>query len=373
MSIRGRVRLDHRTKNLVLRLKKNEIAIINHEDIDEVAANGLIAAKPAAIINARQSITGRYSSRGAYKIIMAGIPLIDEAGEEIFLRLREGNSVEIKGEEVCYQKKPVARGKILTMEDIREKQALAAANTQKELDRFVENTLAYARKEKNVLLGDIEVPVLKTEMLNRHVLIVVRGSSYKEDLKTIHAYIQEEKPVLIGVDGGADALLEFGLTPDIIIGDMDSVSDQALSSGAEIIVHAYADGGAPGLERVKNMGLQALIFPITGTSEDAAMILAWECGSSLIVAVGTHSNMVDFLEKGRKGMSSTFLVRLKIGSILVDARGVSQLYRERTSTKYVFFLFAAALVPIIILLWLSPALHPMLQLLWLQIKMMLNI
>ncbi|SHG36810.1 Uncharacterized membrane-anchored protein [Thermosyntropha lipolytica DSM 11003] len=373
MLIKGKARLDRRTKNLVKRLRKNEIAIINHDDIDEVAANALIDIKPQAIINALPSITGRYPARGAYKILKAGIPIIDEVGEAVFEEIKEGSTVIIKDDMVFVGDRMVARGKILTLKDVEEKIREANQNIKIELDNFVDNTLEYAKKEKDILLGNIEVPALNTDMLGKHVLIVVRGSSYKEDLRTISFYIQEERPVLIGVDGGADALLEFGLKPDIIVGDMDSVSDEALKSGAEIVVHAYADGRAPGLERVKKMGIDAKIMAMPGTSEDVAMILAWEYGASLIVAVGTHSNMIDFLEKGRKGMGSTFLVRLKVGSILVDARGVSQLYKQSLSSKYLMQLLMAAMVPITIILWVSPATKPFFRLLWLQLKLLFNI
>jgi uncharacterized membrane-anchored protein len=372
MNIKGRVRLDRRTKNLVNRLKKQDIAIINHDDIDEVAANSLIDIHPQAIINARPSITGRYPAKGVYKIIKAGIPVIDETGESIFDNLREGSMVEIRGNQVFSGKKLIAEGEVLTLEAVERRLQSANENIQVELDNFVDNTLEYAKKEKDILLGNLDVPFLNTHILNRHVLIVVRGSSYKEDLKTISSYIQEERPVMIGVDGGADALLEFGLKPDIIVGDMDSVSDAALCSGAEIVVHAYANGKAPGLERVKSMGLNASIFPMPGTSEDVAMIIAWEYGASLIVAVGTHSNMIDFLEKGRKGMGSTFLVRLKVGSILVDARGVSQLYKQSLHTKYLIQLLVGALVPIVIILWVSPATRPFFRLLLLQLKLLFN-
>ena len=329
MTIKGRARLDRRTKNLVQRLKKNDIAIIDHDDIDEVSANSIIDIRPQAVINAQPSMTGRYHAKGAFKILKAGIPILDEVGGEIFGMVKEGVLLEIRDNQVFWGNREVAEGNWLTFEDVQNKLNQANANSQVELEHFVENTLEYAKKEKNILLGNLDVPYIKTNMLNRHVLIVVRGSSYKEDLRTISAYIQEEKPVLIGVDGGADALLEFGLKPDIIVGDMDSVSDEALKSGAEIIVHAYADKRAPGMERMEAMNINAEIFPMPGTSEDVAMILAWEYGASLIVAVGTHSNMVDFMEKGRKGMGSTFLVRLKVGSILVDARGVAN-YTNRT-------------------------------------------
>ncbi|MEN6348413.1 MAG: putative cytokinetic ring protein SteA [Syntrophomonas sp.] len=372
MGIKGRARIDRRTKNLVKRLKKTDIAIIDHDDIDEVAANSLIDIKPQAIVNARPSITGRYPAKGVYKILKAGIPVIDEVGDEIFNKIREGTLIEIKGNQVFWGQNLLAEGKELGLEDVRIKLKEAHQNIQVELDHFVENTLEYAKKEKDILMGDLEVPPIETNMLNRHVLIVVRGSSYKEDLRTISSYIQEEQPVLIGVDGGADALLEFGLRPNIIVGDMDSVSDEALNCGAEIIVHAYANGKAPGLERVESMGIRAQKFPMPGTSEDVAMILAWEYGASLIVAVGSHSNMIDFLEKGRKGMGSTFLVRLKVGSILVDARGVSQLYKQNMPTRYLFQLLLAALIPITITLAVSPATKPFFRLILLQLKILFN-
>ncbi len=373
MILKGRARLDCRTKNLVKRLKRSDIAIINHDDIDEVAANSLIDIKPQAIINATASITGRYPARGVYKILKAGIPVLDEVGEDIFQQVKEGVTLEIRGNQVYCGSRIVAEGNLISIPDVELKLKQASQNIQQELDRFVENTLEYAKKEKEVLLGTIEMPAIDTPMLNRHVLIVVRGSSYKEDLKTISSYILEEQPVLVGVDGGADALLEFGLKPDIIVGDMDSVSDKALVCGAEIIVHAYPNGTAPGMERVQLMNVKAKTFPMPGTSEDVAMIMAWEEGASLIVAVGTHSNMVDFLEKGRKGMASTFLIRLKVGSILVDARGVSQLYRHNLHRRYLFQLFAGALVPIFIILWVSPATKPLFQILLLQLKLLFNI
>ena len=197
------------------------------------------------------------------------------------------------------------------------------------------------------------MPVLKTSIEGRPVLIVVRGSGYREDLRMVRAYVKEQRPVLIAVDGGADALLEEGWTPDIVLGDMDSASDAALRSAREVIVHAYADGRAPGLERVRALGVEPTIFAVPGTSEDAAMLLAYERGASVLVAVGTHFSLEDFLDKGRAGMASTFLVRLRVGSRLVDAKGVSRLYRSGVNMKYVVTLLVAAMVPILIVLLLS--------------------
>ncbi|MGE5405059.1 MAG: putative cytokinetic ring protein SteA [Candidatus Saccharibacteria bacterium] len=373
MYVRGKARLDKRTKNLVNRLKKSDIAIINHDDIDEVSAKSLIEIRPQAIVNALPSLTGRYPAPGVYKIIKAGIPVIDNVGGGIFDLVREGTILELKDGQVYAGGKLVARGKLLNQFEVAAKMKSARENMREELDSFVVNTLDYARREKDILLDEIELPELKTKIENRHVLIVVRGHHYTEDLRAIKGYMEDERPVMIGVDGGADALLESGFVPDIIVGDMDSVSDRALQCGAEIIVHAYPNGKAPGLPRVEEMNVPAMVLAMPGTSEDVAMILAHDKGASLIVAVGTHSNIIDFMEKGRKGMASTFLVRLKVGSILVDAKGVSQLYRQSVRAKYLLQLFVASMVPIFILLWVAPTTKPFLRLLFLQLKLFFNI
>jgi len=372
MYFKGKARLDRRTKDLVKRLRSGDIAIICHDDIDEVAAKSLIEIHPQAIINAKPSITGRYTTKGVYKILKDGITVIDQVEEEIFDLVKEGTVIEIQDDQVIMNGQIITRGQVLTVQDVEEKLQEARENLKLELDSFVENTLEYARREKDILLGYIELPELRTPIENRQVLMVVRGKNYKEDFKTIRGYMEEERPVLIGVDGGADALLEFGYIPDIIVGDMDSVSDEALRCGAEIVVHAYADGTAPGLARLNEMGIPALVMPMPGTSEDVAMIMAYEKEASLIVAVGSHSNLVDFLEKGRKGMASTFLVRLKVGSILVDAKGVSQLYRQGLKAKYVLQLLLASLVPVIVILWAAPSARPFFRLIILQFKLLFN-
>ena len=184
--------------------------------------------------------------------------------------------------------------------------------------------------------------------------MVVRGYHYREDLAALRPYIREYRPVMVGVDGGADALIESGYTPHVIVGDMDSVSDGALRCGAELVVHAYRDGRAPGLDRLHRLGLEGIVFPAAGTSEDIAMLLADEGGASLIVAVGTHATLMEFLDKGRSGMASTFLTRLRVGSKLVDAKGVSRLYRSRISLSSLLWLVLATLVTLAVAIVLAP-------------------
>ena len=361
MRIQGTLKLDRKTKTLAKRLKPGDIALINHEDIDGTAACMLVEANVGAVINAAKSCSGRYPNLGPRVLLEAGIPIIDNAGEELFKGLHEGEEIEILDGAIRRNSIELARGEVLTRERVEVLLEDAKANLGNELEKFAENTLTYVIKEKSILLDPTTLPDVKTSINTRHALVVVRGESYKEDLAIIRTYIRDMKPVLIGVDGGADALLEMGLKPDIIIGDMDSVSDSTLKCGAELIVHAYTNGKAPGLPRVQELGLETHVCAVPGTSEDLALLLAYEKGAELIVAVGTHSHLIDFLDKGRKGMSSTFLVRLKVGNRLVDAKGVSKLYHAQPSVRYIGVLALAALAVIFTIIALSPTVQDRIQ------------
>ncbi|MCZ7418020.1 MULTISPECIES: putative cytokinetic ring protein SteA [unclassified Micromonospora] len=341
--ILGTARLDRRTKRLVGRLRPGDIAVIDHVDLDRVAADSLVAVGVGAVLNAKPSVSGRYPNLGPEVLISAGIPLLDDLGEGVFERIREGDTVRIEGNTVYLDDDPVAHGSLQDAESVAKAMTDAREGLSVQLEAFAANTMDYLKQERDLLLDGVGVPEIATEVQGRHCLIVVRGYDYKADLDVLRPYIREFKPVLIGVDGGADALVEAGYTPDMIIGDMDSVTDDVLRCGAEVIVHAYPDGRAPGLPRVNGLGVPAVTFPAAATSEDLAMLLADEKGASLIVAVGTHATLVEFLDKGRGGMASTFLTRLKVGGKLVDAKGVSRLYRQSISGSSLLLLVLSAL------------------------------
>ncbi|OAT86511.1 putative cytokinetic ring protein SteA [Desulfotomaculum copahuensis] len=372
MYVKGTVRVDSRTKNLVKRLLPHEIAVIDHAELDDVAAHSLIAGRVRAVINASPSLSARYPNAGPLTLVQAGIPLVDNAGPDV-MALPEGAEVEIRDGVIYLNRRELARGKVLTDVEIRRQMNAASRNMGPVLSRFVENTMEHARREMCLVAGDYRLPRLKNSFHGRHALIVVRGQNYKEDLNTIKSYINEIEPVLVGVDGGADALVECGYRPDLIVGDMDSVMDETLKCGAELVVHAYPDGRAPGLQRIRKLGLPAEIFAAPGTSEDIAMLLAFDGGAELIVAVGAHSSVEDFLEKGRQGMASTFLVRMKVGSILVDAKGVSKLYRNRIKARYLAQIVLAALLPAGAVVFVSPATRELLRLLIIQFRLFLGI
>ncbi|HEX7747073.1 MAG TPA: putative cytokinetic ring protein SteA [Micromonosporaceae bacterium] len=342
-AVAGTARLDRRTKRLAGRLRPGDIAIIDHVDLDRVAADSLVAVGVAAVLNAKPSVSGRYPNLGPEVLVTAGIPLVDDLGEGIFDRVGEGDFVRVDGNTVFVGDEPVAHGIRQDSETVAKAMADAREGLSVQLEAFAANTMDYLKQERDLLLDGVGVPDIETRVRGRHCLIVVRGYDYKADLDVLRPYIREFKPVLIGVDGGADALVEAGYTPDMIIGDMDSVTDDVLRCGAEVVVHAYPDGRAPGLARVEQLGVSAITFPAAATSEDLAMLLADEKGASLLVAVGTHYNLVEFLDKGRGGMASTFLTRLKVGGKLVDAKGVSRLYRQSISGSSLLLLVLSAI------------------------------
>ena len=353
--VSGVARLDRRTKNLTKRLRPGNIAIIDHVDIDRVSAEALVACEVSAVINVSTSVSGRYPNLGPEIIAKAGIPLIDNVGPDIFKTIDEGERIRLDDDGTIYRGPTVlAKGVVLDIDRIVELMAEARSGLSVQLEAFTANTMEYLRRERALLLDGVGVPEIQTVMEGRHALIVVRGYDYREDLAALGPYIREYRPILIGVDGGADALVEAGYTPDMIIGDMDSVSDTTLQCGAELVVHAYRDGRAPGLDRLESLSVEGVVFPATGTSEDIAMLLADSKGASLIVAVGSHATLVEFLDKGRSGMASTFLTRLRVGPKLVDAKGVGRLYRHRVRTWHLLLFLVSGLLALMVAIGASP-------------------
>lgn len=372
--VAGTARLGKRTKDLTKRLGPGDVAVIDHEDIDRVAAEALVERRPAAVLNAAASTSGRYPNAGPRILVDAGIPLIDGLGQAVFEQLHEGQEITLLGPAVLAGDTLIAEGTVQDGATVAAAQEAAREGLSEQLEMFAQNTMEYMLRERDLLLDGIGAPEVRTVMAGRPVLIVVRGYHYKEDLLTLRPFLRESRPVIIGVDGGADAVMEAGFRPDMIIGDMDSVSDRALASGAELVVHAYRDGRAPGMARLEELGVEkgAVLFPASGTSEDIAMLLADEKGAAVIVAVGTHGTLEEFLDKGRAGMSSTFLTRLRIGSKLVDAKGVSRLYRQRISNFQLVLLAVAGLLALTVALWATPGGQALMQILGARLDGMLS-
>jgi uncharacterized membrane-anchored protein len=362
-------RVDRRTKRLVQRARPGDVAIIDHDDLDRVSAEGLVASGVSAVVNARRSISGRYPNLGPQILLDAGIPLVDEVGPLLLRKVREGDHVRVDGDRVYVGNRLVGVGVRQSERAVAEAMAAARASFAERFEGFARNTVDYMQRERDLLFGGTGLPELEHDLARRPVLVVVRGYNYKEDLAVLRPYIRDVRPVLVGVDGGADALIEAGYRPDLIVGDMDSVSDATLRTalerpgrwrhrgGPEVLVQAYADGEAPGAGRLDALGVPYRVIRSVGTSEDVAFLLAHEKGAALIVAVGSHGNLREFLDKGREGMSSTFLVRLRVGEILMDAKGVSRVYTPRVRTADTLLMTGAAILVLAMIVAVSPALR----------------
>ncbi|MFN2468080.1 MAG: putative cytokinetic ring protein SteA [Gaiellaceae bacterium] len=369
VEVTGPARLDRRTKHLVRRLGADDIAIVDHTDLDRTSAEELLEAGVRVVVNVAPSQTGRFPNPGPLLLVRGGVRLIDAPGAELFEQVRDGEQLTVRGASLFRNGTCLATGHVLGEGELEAALAEQRGRVTEALEAFADNTMRYLREEGRLLSEGIDFPQLETRFRDRHALVVARGPGHKRDLRIIRSYIRDFKPVLVGVDGGADALVEAGYRPDVIVGDMDSVSDEVLRSGAELLVHAYADGtGAPGAARANRLGVPYFLVPAPGISEDLALLLAYERGAELIVAVGTHFNLIEFLERDREGMSSTFVTRLMVGGILVDAKGMSRLFSRQVGLGPLVAVTLAGLGAITVAVVASPGLRHLIQFLVLRLR-----
>ena len=357
----GPARLGKRTKDLVKRLKPGDLAIIDHLDLDRVSAEELVESGVRAVVNVASSSSGRFPNPGPLELVRGGVCLVDAPGSDLFEHVSDGETVTVRAGSLWRNGTCLADGVELTERALASALAAQQERVTEALEAFADNTLQHLRDEGRLLADGIDFPPLVTRFRDRHAVVVARGPGYKSDLRIVRPYIRNFKPVLVAVDGGADALLEIGLRPDVIVGDFDSATDAALSSGAELLVHAYADGRAPGSDRLRGLGLPFFTVAAPGISEDIALLLAHDRGAELIVAVGTHFNLVEFLERNREGMASTFVTRLKVGESLVDAKGVSRLVSPRVGVWPLVTFVAAGIGAIAVAVLVSPALRNVIE------------
>ncbi|MEA2422666.1 MAG: hypothetical protein QOF55_1765 [Thermoleophilaceae bacterium] len=369
----GPVRLGKRTKRLVKRLGPADIAVIDHAAIDRVSGEDLVASGVRCVLNVSVSASPRYGNQGPVLITEAGVHLVDLPGAPLFDVLKDGERVTVRGGRLFRGDELVWEGEVQDREAVTQAYEAGRRGIGEALEAFAANTMAHIREERELVSGNLDLPDFDTAFRDRAALVVVRGVDHKKDLRTLRSYVRDRKPALIGVDGGADAILDEGYTPHMIVGDMDSATDRVLRSGAELVVHAYPDGRAPGRDRLDRLKLPYKVVPAPATSEDVAMLIAAEKGADLIVTVGSHFNLVEFLDKNRAGMSSTFLTRLRVGEILVDAKGVSRLYRASAGRGPIMFVAATAFITLVIAIIVSPSLGPLVDLIWLKLQILIGL
>ncbi|MCW2538552.1 MAG: thiamine pyrophosphokinae, catalytic region [Frankiales bacterium] len=353
--ISGTARLDRRVSRLIARLHEGDVAIIDVGDLDRATADSLVAAKVAAVVNCQPSISGRYPNLGPEVLIAAGIPLLDDVGRELFVEVKEGTRIRLDEDTLYNGETLLIRGTRQDSASVTASMAAARAGLSSHLQAFAASTQQHMQDEKELLLDGVGLPTVRTQFQGRHVLLVARNYDFKADIKALKHYIREFRPVLVGIDGGADVLREAGYRADLVIGDMDSMSDAALRESGEVVAHADRHGRLVGLARVQDLRIDPILFPTAGTCEDAAMLLANGGGARLIITVGIRATLEELLDAGRGDMASTVLTRLKVGGRLVDAKAAAQLYQSRISPLSLIALAAAALLAIAVVLVASTA------------------
>jgi len=371
----GRAVLGKKTKEIVSKLGPGSIAVIDHPDLDRVTAETLVESGVTVVVNAAGSSTGLYPNLGPFILARAGVYILDGVGSKVFERVNTGDEIEVRGDGVYLDGDLTATGEHLSFEAAELRLRENQDGVGDALESFAQNTVEFMRQERDILFSTLDVPpVVRRSIRGRQVLIVVRGYDYRQDLAALGPYLRGVKPFIIGVDGGADAVLEVGSRLHMVFGDMDSVTDAALVAADHVMVHAYTNGSAPGLDRVKSAGIKdAVTLAAPGLSEDIAILIAEQCGAELIVAVGTHVGLVEFLDKGRKGASSTFLTRLKVGAKLVDAKGVSKLYPVQASVWQLVALVFTGLTVVSAIVYSSRQLSGIFELLAIKLQLLLGI
>lgn len=355
--IKGAARVDRRTSHLITRLRPGDLAIIDHQDMDRATAQALVDAGVAGVLNAAPMISGRYPNLGPDVLIQAGIAVFDTFGGEIISRVKDGTRLRVHDGEVFDGTDSIAVGRFVDGDVVRGELESARAGLHSQLESFTHNSTEFLRREQDLLLHGKGVPRTATDLAGRPVVVVVRGHDWKAELTGIKAFIREQDPVLIGVDHGADALRAAGYRPHIVVAsaaDDDLPSVEVLKKAKDVI--ALVERGAPAAatERFQRIGVRPLRFETGATTEDAALILADAGPARLIVGVGMHATLDEFLDRQRTGLASTYLTRLKIGPRLVDAAAVPHLYDGQVRPRHLLAVTIAGLLALAAAVGVTP-------------------
>jgi uncharacterized membrane-anchored protein len=350
----GTARVDRDIDRLLRRVCPGDIAVLDVLDLDRITADALVDAEIAAVVNASPSVSGRYPNLGPEVLVANGVTLIDETGPDVFKKIKDGAKVRLHNGGVYAGDRRLIRGTERTDDEIADLMQEAKSGLVSHLEAFAGNTIEFIRSESPLLIDGIGIPDVDIELRRRHVVVVAEEDDAADDLKLLKPFIKEYQPVLIGAGGGADVLRKAGYRPQLIVGDPSTLSTEVLKSGAQVVLPADADGHAPGLERIQDLGVGAMTFPAAGSPADLALLLADHHGAALLVTAGHSANIETFFDRTRQHSNpSTFLTRLRVGEKLVDAKAVGTLYHNRISGGAIALLILTMLIAVIVALWVS--------------------
>ena len=355
----GTARVERRTRGLLPRLRPGDVAVLDHLDMDRTTAQSLVDAGVVAVLNASAMISGRYPNLGPRVLAEAGVLLVDRIGSDGLAAIKDGASVRIHEATVYVGEQPVASGRELDADAVRAEMDQARTGLITQLETFTHNSTEFLRREEQLLLHGQGLPRPSTRIAGRPVVVVVAGHEYDAELTAVRAFMREQEPVLIGVDRGAEVLREAGYRPDIVVLDArtdeaDRPSVKTLRGARDVVLRVDRGGDRGATELMERLGVRPLRLESGATTEDAALILADACDASLIVGVGMHATLDEFLDRQRPGLASTYLTRLVVGPRLVDATAVPQLYSGRVRPRHLYLVMLAGLVALAAAISVTP-------------------
>jgi uncharacterized membrane-anchored protein len=352
----GPARVGRATAALLRRVGPGDIVVLDEIDLDRRTADALVAAEVAGVVNASPSVSGRYPNLGPEILVAAGITLVDGVGADVLGRVRDGSKLRLHDGLVHLSDEQIASGVQQTQASIADQMIQAKEGMAAQLEAFSANTIEFLKRERTLVLDGLGVPEVPVPMAGREVVVVACGYDQAHDLRVLRRYLRDHRPVLIGVEAGADVLLEAGLRPDLIVGDPRGIETDTLKCGAPVVVPADADGHAPGLARVQDLGVGAITFAASANPEDLALLIADAHEATVVITVGFQATLHEFLDRGRSGSNpATFLTRLRLGGKVVDGQAVAALYRGRVPVPAVLALLLSALLALVVVLLMSDA------------------
>jgi uncharacterized membrane-anchored protein len=370
----GTLRVDRRTPALLGRLEPGDIAVLDELDLDRRTAEALLDRGVAAVVNAAPFISGRYPNLGPELLAKAGVVLVDEVGPGALAQVRDGTAARLRDGTVYVGDRPVLAGTPLGLDEVVQRMDAAREGLGAQLESLTHQTTEFLRREQELVLHGLGVPDLETSMAGRPAVVVVRDFDHRSDLRGLRRFIREQRPVLVAVDDGADALLEAGHRPDVlVVGERGllasagsdrgatgrtaghAVSDRGLREAREVVLHTDGTGSARGAERLERSGVRAARMAGAGATGDVAVLLADLRGATPIVTVGAHATLDEFLDGHRSGRGGTFLTRLRVGPRLVDAKAVPALYSGRVRTWHLLLVLLAGLAALVAAVTATPA------------------
>ncbi|MFC4785211.1 putative cytokinetic ring protein SteA [Nocardioides sp. MAHUQ-72] len=355
----GTARVERRTRSLLPRLRAGDIAVLDQLDMDRATAQALVDTGVVAVVNASPMISGRYANLGPELLADAGVLLVDGIGLEGLGAVKDGSRVRLHEGTVLVEDEPVASGREVDGDAVRAEMAQARTGLATQLETFTHNTTEFLRREEDLLLHGRGLPRVSTSIEGRPVVVVVAGPDHAAQLRAVRAYVREQQPVLIGVERGAEILREAGHRPDIVVLDArtdeaDRPSARTLRGARDVVVRVDRGGDRSATEQLERLGVRPLRLETGATAEDAALVLADSAAPSVIVGVGLHATLDEFLDRQRPGLASTYLTRLKLGPRLVDADAVPRLYSGRVRPRHLYLVMLAGLLALAVAISVTP-------------------